>query len=117
MKYIFSILVSIAGCHYLYSQELTAYAITSEVKGSSNWQEVRKIDLNSGSSIRGIYLRSSNSPNIYSLSTGKLIFTEAIERKKLHEPYVVESTVGVTSKASNERKKIIDMRLPFTTTS
>ncbi|HMJ47593.1 MAG TPA: T9SS type A sorting domain-containing protein [Ferruginibacter sp.] len=53
-------------------QKVTAYAITGTEKGSSNWTEVRLVDVSTGEEIRSIYKSAQETP-VLNARTGKPI--------------------------------------------
>jgi hypothetical protein len=55
------------------AQKNTAFAVTGDAKGSTNWISFREIDLSNGSLIRNIYIQVSQRPKHVDAATGKAI--------------------------------------------
>src|SRR5436305_11922503 len=55
------------------AQKNTAFAVTGEAKGNTNWTVFREIDLSNGSLIRNIYIPVSQRPKHIDAVTGKAI--------------------------------------------
>ncbi len=61
--------------YFLYAQDNDniAYAITSEIKGTFEWTEVKKIDLSNGEVIRNVFENSKGEYNIFDARTSARI--------------------------------------------
>src|SRR5438067_5749711 len=55
------------------AQKNTAFAVTGEAKGNTNWTVFREIDLSNGSLIRNIYIPVYQKPIDVDATTGKTI--------------------------------------------
>jgi hypothetical protein len=61
------------------SRKTTAYAITGKEKGSSRWQEVKLVDVNTGEEIESIYESSADVP-VVNARTGKPVAKKEIAK-------------------------------------
>lgn len=97
-----------------------AYAITSPIKGSSNWSEIKLIDLTSGENVNTVY-RNQQKAEAYSARTGKPIrFSEnepmARQKPMTMEMLRTEIKSGIGSKRTDSRSPA-DRNHPFATKS
>jgi hypothetical protein len=102
------------------AQKLTAYAITSPEKGTSNWSEVKLVDLGSGETVNAVY--SEHQKQVaYSVRTGKQIAFGENEQVVARQPMTLEMIktelrTGISSNKTGSRPPS-DLNHPFATKS
>jgi hypothetical protein len=63
--------------HAQQKKAVTGYAITAQEMGGRSWKEVRLVDVNSGESLKTIYLHTDESQNL-NARTGKPVMTKEV---------------------------------------
>lgn len=83
------------------SEKTTAYAITGVQKGSSNWTEVRLVDVTTGEEVQSVF-QSANDAEILNARTGKAIARKVDGKAKSSDkPFATNSAACAYDKKSN----------------
>src|SRR4051812_34234202 len=92
-----------------YAQSNRAYAITSETKGSYNWNTVREIDLTTGDVVKNLYDRTNNNVEVVNTDNVNILST-AEKRSNIKYTPMAEGVAAAALDAKHNRLYYTTMR-------